>query len=129
MKLANKISYIFIVCLITIIAFHLLKYEYIKYMVRNYGIPSKAYISDIFSGGSEHGSSANYRFIYKHQEYTGNYAINDDDDNLGDSITVLFIQSNPKINYPAFYALRKKDKNRIKYLHEFRKLDSETSSE
>ncbi len=129
MKLTDKISYIFIFCLITIITSYLLKYEYIKYMVRNYGIPTKAYIYDIFSGGSEHGSSGNYRFTYKQTEYTGNYAMNDDDDNLGDSITVLFLQSDPKINYPAFYALRKKDKNRIKYLHEFRKLDSQTSSE
>jgi hypothetical protein len=86
------------------------KQTYINYKLENYGICTKAKVVSRNSVGSKGTVSTKYSFIWKNQKYfgsstsddkyqeSGNNFLTDDDLITGDTIIVVFLESNPEIN-------------------------------
>jgi hypothetical protein len=104
------IGYLFLVLLIFYVLYEGGYETFINYNLKQKGICAKAVVYNRYTFGGKGHVSTVYKFVWKNQQYTGK-SFNDakyrqtnrwfktsDDLVIGDTITVVFMESNPNIN-------------------------------
>ena len=89
---------IFIICIIYI-CFVFVRYNIEIQLLKHYGICKKGIITDVRFTSRYSNPSLEYRFDYKGETYKWP-ALTDDENQIGDSICIVFIESYPAIQRP-----------------------------
>lgn len=93
--------------------------------LKYYGIYNTGYVYDYIGNTYEgNGATIYYYFYYNNSKYFGEMQLAEKDFYVKDTITIIMLANNPKINSTAFNVYRYDKINRLKYINEFRKSKS-----